>query len=128
MSPTVQGYYPASARHNVGLPSNADWGGFGHGHIRPGSVTTEKSEESVGLLAVQGTSQGLKSGLDRGATVFIDRDHRLDQLFEGRAGEARRLHDSGGDSLEPILAEFQIFTAIGGSATFAGSAHGEGLR
>ena len=113
----------AGTRDHIGPPGDASGRLGRHGHIRAGSVTTEQSEKSMGLLAVQGTCQGLKSSLDGGASVFVSRDNSLNELFKSRSGESSRLHHCVGDSLQSILTNFQVFAAVGGCAPFAGCAH-----
>jgi hypothetical protein len=65
--------------------------------------------------------------LDGSAAVVVRWDEGFDKLPECRPWVTRGFEDSRGDSLEPILAKFEGFAAIGGSASFPGSPHSEGL-
>jgi hypothetical protein len=76
---------------------------------------------------MKGASDRLKGSLNGGAPVFVSWDDRLNQLFKGGSREASGFHNGGGDSLESILAEFQVFAAIGGCAPLAGCTHGKCL-
>jgi hypothetical protein len=91
------------------------------------SVTSEEVEDGVSLLTVKGTRDRLKSSLNAGTSVLVGGDDRLNQLFESGSREASGFHHSGGDSLEPILAKFKVFAAVGGCAPLAGSAQGKCL-
>jgi hypothetical protein len=87
----------------------------------------EQGEDCTSLLAVHGTGDGLKRVLDGGAAVVVRWDETFDELAEGRARKACRFQDSGGDSLESILPEFESFAAVCGSAPLPGGAHGQSL-
>ena len=102
-------------------------GRLGHDDVRPRAITPEEREDGARLLAVKSTSDRLKGRLNSSATIVVRWDERFDQLPECRPGVSRSLENGWGDSLEPVLTEFEGFAAVGGSPSFSSSAHGEGL-